>query len=310
MEESVMENKRLVGTGLAIVLLGIVLGITGTSQASTGVVQVVIAGALASPTASTSDSEITLQLGVGLPVSLVSSGAVVPGSAGTATFALWSDSTPSAGLGPVTRLMVFRLGGGVMIVAGGITTPGGLVTTFSATQPFETLSGTWTVTGGAGSGVAGAGASDAVVTFTFDTNPSNTVNGFVPFVAGGWISSLLAKPVSGLATLQVARNVPVFAIIDNVVGPKAGTLTTYTVIDVIGPVSESAELSAIDFGGVFVLYACAAPDSSTDLACPIGGSGSASHLSGRISRSAGQFVTDITGVNDSDLVITIIGSLP
>jgi hypothetical protein len=294
---------------VVVVVLGSLLGVAGRSQAATGVLQIVIAGALSSPTGTSGDGQITLRVGVNLPVSFVNAGAIVPGSIGTATVARWTDTMPSTGFGPIADLMVFRLGEGVMVVAGGITTPSGFVTTFSATEPFETLSGTWTMTGGTGSGVAGAGAGDAVVTFTFDTNPSNTISGAVRFVADGLLASILTKPIQGLATVGVLRNIPIHSDNNDDVGPRIGTLASYSAYNLAGYSSEFIELSAINFGGVYVLYACAFPQLPGGIACLVGGAGPVGHLSGQMSETAAVNTT-FGGVDDADLVLRLVGSLP
>lgn len=306
----VATNTRLVGIILAIVL-GSVSGIVGTAYASKGLVEAVIAGALASPTGTSGDGQITLRVGANLPVSLVSGGAVVPGPIGTATFVQWSDTTPSAGFGPSSTLMVFRLTGGPMVVAGGIATPGGFVTTFSVTEPFETVSGTWTITPGAAAAVTGAGAADVVISVSFDTNPSNTISGSVRFVADGLLPSVSTKPIPGLATVDVLRNIPVRDVANDVVGPQSGTLASYSAYDLVGHPSEFVELNAINFGGVYVLYACAFPQLPGGIACLVGGVDPVAHLSGLISETAGQFLSStIAGVDDTDLVLTLVGSLP
>ena len=301
-------SKRLVGSIVAIVLLAGLLPLVSTSQADTGVVRAMIAGALASPIGTSGDGQITLRIGVSLPVSLVSDGAVVPGTIGTATFAQWSDTMPSAGFGPSSTLMVFRLGGGLTLVAGGIATPSGLVTTFSATVPLDTLSGTWTLAGG--TGVTGAGADDAVVTFTFDTNPHITVSGVVSFVASGVLSSGVNKSIPGVASVGVVRNVPVFEVVGNAKGAHVGTVTTYSASNIVGHASETVNLNAIDFGGgVFVLSGCVFPDSLT--ACLVGATGPAAHLSGRVASFPGESsIGVIAGVTVSDVILRLTGSLP
>lgn len=298
----------------ALVVVTVALGsllVAGSSQAATGVLRIVISGALSSPTGTSGDGRITLGVGVSLPVSLVNGAAIVPGSIGTATVARWTDTTPAAGFGSIADLMVVRVGGGVMVVAGSIDTPGGPVTTFSATEPFEALSGTWTTTAGPDSGVTGAGAADVVVTFTFDTNPGNRISGLVRFVADGALAAVSTKPIQGLATVDVLRNIPVRDVANNVVGPQTGTLVSSSVYDVVGSPSEYVQLTALNFGGVYVLYACAFPQLPGGIACLVGGGVQVAHLSGRISETAGQFLSStIAGVDDTDLVLTLVGSLP
>lgn len=263
MREALVGLRLLRVVVVVAVVLGSLLGGVGSSQAAIGVVRVVIAGALSSPTGASGDGQITLRVGTNRPVSLVESGAIVPGPIGTATLVRWTDTTPSAGFGAPADLMVFRFGGGFMVVAGGIATPGGPVTTFSATDPVETLSGTWTMTGGAGSGVAGATASDAVVTFTSDTNPTNTISGLARFVADGLLPAVANKSIPGVASVSVVRNIPVRDIVNNaVVAPQTGMLTSYSVFSVTGAPSEFAALTAINFGGVYVLYSLCVPSAS------------------------------------------------
>ena len=293
------------------VVLGSLLGAADSSQAATGIIRIMISGVFSSATGTSGDGQITLRLGVLRPVMLVNAGAVMPGSIGTATVARWTDTTPPPGFGPIADLMVFRLGGGVMVVAGSIGTPGGPVTTFSATDPFETLSGTWTLTDGPGSGVTGAGASDAVVTFTFDTNPSNTISGVARFVADGAQPLYSTKPIQGLATVDVLRNIPVRGVANNVVGPQTGTLVSYSAYNVAGSPSEYVQLTALTVGGVYVLYGCAFPQLPGGIACPVGGGPPVARLSGEVSETNGQFLSStIAGVDNADLVITLIGSLP
>lgn len=302
-----MKGRRL-GIVCAVLALASVLGIAVTAHAATGVLRVMISGALAAPSGTSGDGQVTLRLGAGLPVFLVSDGgAVIAGSIATATFAQWSDTVPTPGFGPAKTLMVFRLPGGVMVVAGAISTPGGPVTTFSATSPVETISGTWTMT-------SGMSPSDAVVTFSFDTNPSNTISGVVRFVADGYLPAVVHKTIPGMASVDVQRNIPVRGVADNTVGPPVGTLVSYSAYQVPGHPSEFVALTAVNLGGVYVVYACAFPQLPGGIACPIGGAGPAAHLSGNVSEVAGQFFTSppnaIAGVDTNDLVITLVGSLP
>jgi hypothetical protein len=300
---------------LAVLVAG-VLGIARPSEAVTGVVQVAVVGALAAPSGTTGDTYINLRVGRNLAVLGVGGGAVVPGAIGAATFAQWTDTLPTTGFGSLYQLFVIRVGGGLMFVAAGVSTPGGFVTTFSATDPIQTLSGTWTMTTGAG--VTGAGAGDAVLTFTFDSNSSNTFSGFVRFVGAGMVPAPLGQVVQGVGTVGVARNVPLSIVAGGAKGPRIGTLTTYSVGDIPGGTGfDFVSLTAIDFDGVYLVYGAAFPGPATGIERPAGGSGPLAHLSGDISEAAGQFFTDplypanfISGVTVSDLVISLFGSLP
>jgi hypothetical protein len=297
---------------VVLLVLAGTLGVARTSSAETGVVRVMIAGALAAPMGTSGDGQITLRLGVGLSVFLVSGNAVTPGSLGAATFAQWTDTTPATGFGSPSNLMVFRLGGGFMVVAAGIATSGGLVTTFSATSPAQKLSGTWTLA--SGTGVTGAGANDAVVTFTYDTNPGSTSSNFVRAVADGYLPAVATKTIQGLAGVDVVRNIPLRPVVSNNVGPQVGTLVSYSAHDIVGNPSEFIALTGINIGGIYVLYACAFPQLPGGIACPIGGTGLISHLSGNLSEAGGQSFMmgpqTIVGVDAADLVLTLFPSLP
>ena len=248
------------------------------------------------------------RIGIGLSVSLVVGGAVVPGPIGTATFAQWTDTLPTTGFGSSSTLMVFHLGGSFMAVAGGVATPGGFVTTFSATPPAQTFSGTWTMT--TGSGVTGAGATDAVVTFAFDTNPSNTISGTVAFVAGGAVASLTTKPLPAFGNVDVLRNIPVFQVVNNAKGAQNGMLMSHSAYGIVGHTGfDFLELKAVDFGGLYLLYGCAFPEAASGIACLVGATGPAAHLSGTVFQLAGMF-SSITGVIPVDLVLRLTGALP
>ena len=303
------------GALAVVALLWSLVGVVGPARAA--VLEVVISGALALPPGESDDGRIQLRLGSNLPVSLVESDRVVPGVIAEATFVEWFDAAPTAGFGPVANLIVFRLGGGVMVVAGGIVTASGgpgvpsrFVTTFSATSPLQTLSGTWSLASAGAKGVAGAGIGDAVVTFTYDTNPGNTFSGVARFVAAGALASRASSNVPGLATVEVLRNVPVRDVPNNTVDGQIGTLTSYAVRDVAGHPSEYAALTAINFGELFLLYGCAFPQLPGGIACPVGATDAIAHLSGNMGETDAQFVTDITGLNPSDLVLRLVGSLP
>jgi len=76
--------------------------------------------------------------------------------------------------------------------------------------------------------------------------------------------------------------------------------------------SEFVQLTAVDFGGgVYLVYACAFPQLPGGIACPLGGSSPVAHLSGRMIETDGGFLGgSIAGVDATDLVLTLIGSLP
>lgn len=83
-----MSWTALLRAFIAGALLATLLGVAGTSHAVTGVIRVLISGALGAPVGTMPDGKVTLRLGVGLPVFLVSdAGAVIAGSIATATFA-------------------------------------------------------------------------------------------------------------------------------------------------------------------------------------------------------------------------------
>ena len=296
---------------VVLLVLAGVLGIARASLAATGEVRVLIAGALAAPMGTSGDGQITLRGGVGLSVFLVSGNAVMPGSVGTATFAQWTDTTPTSGFGSQSNLMVFRLGGGLMIVAAGMATPGGFVTTFSATAPAQTLSGTWTLASGIT--VLGGSGDDALLTFTYDTNPGSTSSNFVRAVADGLLAAVSTKPIPSVASVQVVRNIPVLAVANGAVGPQVGTLARYS-ITVGQSISDFIELAGINVGGVYVLYTCAFPQASGGIACPVGATAPIAHLSGNVNQTAGQFFMmpgqTIAGVDNADLVLTVFPSLP
>ena len=295
------------GVVVLLVLAG-VLGIARASLAATGVVRVLIAGALAAPMGTSADGQITLRVGVGLPVFLVNGNTVTPGSVGTATFAQWTDTMPTTGFGSTSNLMVFRLGAGFTIMAGGAATPSGFVTTFSATTPAQTLSGAWTMASGLT--VNGGGGADALVTFAFDTNPTITLSGSVSFVAGGAVASLTTKPIPAFANVDVLRDILVSSVVNNAKGPQSGILASHSAYGIAGGGSEYLELKTIDFGGgLYLIYGCAFPNATSGIACLVGATGSAAHLSGTIFQLAGMF-SSITGVIPADLVLRLTGRLP
>lgn len=183
--------------------------------------------------------------------------------------------------------MAFRLPGGAVVTAAGVATPGGLVTTFTSTPPAATLSGTWTISDASSAGVGGP--ADAVVTIHYDTNTANatTVDGFF-WERGPWGTRVDAA-IPGLGEVAVTRNVRVD---DPFEGP-VGILTKYAA----SRASEIVELTAIDFGGVFVLFSCL-----PNLACQLSGTGPLAHLSGNAIETV-PFVPP-------DMALTMFGSLP
>lgn len=306
-----MRRPSVIRYGVMVVamLVGL-LGNAGASAANTGVLQIVVSGALALPLGFSTDGEIGLGLGLNLPVSLVSNGQVVPGTIGTATVAIWSDTKPTAGFGSPAVLVTFRVGGNILVVAGGIVTPSGFITTFSATNPVASLSGTWTATSAATAGIQGAGPGDALVTFTFDTNDHNSIFGDVKFVAQNLLGSILPKPIPGRATVNVIRDVPVLAVVGNAVDGRLGTLTSYSVANPVGAPSEFVSLTAINFNGVVLLYGCGFPTLPGGIECRAGGGPPVTHLSGRVTETAAASVSDISGLGSLDLLLDLNGSLP
>ena len=293
---------------MVVTMVGTLLAGAGAPEAAS--VQLVIAGALSAPSGTSQDGQITLRAGVGLSVLLVNGGAVVPGSVGTATAVRWSDTTPTSGFTSPADLIVLHFGS-LMVVAAGINTPGGPVTTFSATPPFDGLSGTWTLAAGPGSGVSGAGAGDAVLTFNFEVSPVNPQQ--AQLMLYYTLLTSLSKPVQGVGTAGVNRNVPVYLIASDQVGPPIGTMTYYDVSSIPGHAgTDFAGITAINVGGFYVLYACAFPDAVTGIACLVGGNGPVARLSGHADVLAGQFVTPghPYGVTIYDQLVTLTVSLP
>jgi hypothetical protein len=94
-----------------------------------------------------------------------------------------------------------------------------------------------------------------------------------------------------------------------------GTLVSYSAYGIANHSAEFVALTAVNFGGVYVVYGCAFPQDPGGIACPVGGAAPVARLSGNVSETAGQFLTPplpgaIAGVDTTDLVITLIGSLP
>jgi hypothetical protein len=299
--------RRRVLAFVAFALAVAVLGGVGEAHADPGSIRITIPGALASPIGTSADGQINFQIGVGLPVFLVNaSGAPVGGSIATATFARWLDSAPSTGFGAESIMMVFRLSGGLMAIATGTATARGFVTTFSVTQPYDTISGEWHIT-------TGAAATDVLVQFDFDTNPHIKNGGVANFVAGGAASSVVTKTIPGVATVDLLKNIPVSAVLNNAKDGSVGLLASHGASAIVGQTPERIELRTIDAPNaqLYVLYGCAAPTQSSALACLVGGTGFAAHLSGTVNEVAGSSLkTTISGVTDADIVLDFISALP
>jgi hypothetical protein len=283
-----------------------VLGVAGRSDAETGIVRIAIAGALAAPTGTSADGQVTLRIGVGLPVFLVNNSGVVGDFVATATFAQWSDTVPTPDFGPASTLMVFRLPDGLMVIAAGVATPNGLAATFTATAPYQALTGGWDM-------VPGPTPADALVTFTYDTNPHIKETGLLRFVAGGALNSLVTKSIPAVASVDTLRNVPVFDVANNAKAGSAGNLVGYTAYNIAGHASEFVELRAIHMrtANLYLLYGCAFPNPSSGIVCLVGGTGFATHLSGQVSEIAGTSRKGtISGVVDADLVLELNAQFP
>ena len=306
--KAVSSSRRPLGTLVVIALVVGLLGVVGPSHAETGIVRIVIPGALAAPTGTSADGQVTLRIGVGLPVFEVNaSGAVLRGPIATATFAQWSDTVLTPNFGPPSTLMVFRLPDGSMVIAAGALTSNGFMdTTFSATAPYETLSGAWDIT-------TGATPADARVTFTYDTNPHIKSTGLARFVAGGALTSVVTKPIPAVASVDALRNVPVFDVANNAKAAALGELAGHSAYNIAGHAAEFVELRTIHLlnANLFLLYGCAFPNPSSGIACLVGGTGFATHISGPLGQIAGTFRKGtISGVTDADLVLEMNVSLP
>jgi hypothetical protein len=309
----VAERGRASGaTGSAVkaVMFALVIGVlggVGNAHADTGTIRITIPGALAAPIGTSADGQVNFQIGVGLPVFLANaSGAAVGGSFATATFARWLDSAPSTDFGAESIMMVFRLSDGFMAIATGTATVRGFVTTFSATPPYQTISGEWHI-------MTGPGATDVLVDFTFDTNSHIKNGGMNSFVAAGAATSVVTKSIPGVANVDVLKNIPVSAVVNNAKDGSVGTLASHGASGIVGHLSEVIELRTIDAPNavLFVLYGCAAPTPSSPVVCLVGGTGFATHLSGTINEVAGSIrKTTISGVTDADLVLDLNAALP
>jgi hypothetical protein len=233
-------------------------------------------------------------------------GAPVGGSIATVTFTRWIDTVLTPDVGSQSFLMVFRLPDGLMVIAGGVQTPDGLVTSFSATPPFSSLTGNWDIN-------VGQTANDALVTFTYDTNPHIKETGLLRFVAVNGLSSIQTKSIPAVGSVDAVRNVPVFDVTaNNAKGVSIGNLAGHTASNIAGHVGEFVELKVLRLiqANLYLLYGCAAPAGS-GVTCLVGGTGFATHLSGQIAEIPGSLRKDvIAGVTDADLVIEFNAQLP
>jgi hypothetical protein len=301
---SVRAAKKVI---LIALVLG-ALGIAGLSHAETGTFRITIPGAFAAPTGTSGDGQVTLRIGVGLPVFEVSpTGVVGGGSIATATFAQWSDTVLTTDFLQQSTLMVFRLAGGFMAIAAGVATPNGLATSFSATAPFQSLTGAWDVT-------TGPTPNDALVTFTYDTNSHIKENGLVRFVAGNALASVVTKTIPALATVDALRNITVFDVTNNAKAASLGDMIGHSAYAIAGHGSEFVDVRAIHLraASLYLVYGCASPSpGSSSVACLIGGTGFATHLSGTVGQVAGSVrKATIAGVVDADLVLELNLSAP
>jgi hypothetical protein len=284
-----------------------VFGAIGPARADTGTIRIQIPGALASPSATSADGQVTLQVGVGLPVFQVNAaGAPVGGSIATVTFVRWTDTVLTPDIGTLSTLMVFRLPDGLMVIAAGVQTPDGLATSFSATSPFSSLTGNWDIT-------IGQTPNDALVTFTYDTNSHIKETGLLRFVAVNGLSAIQTKSIPAVGSVDAVRNVPVFDVTaNNAKGVSIGNLAGHTASSIVGHPGEFVELKVIRMiqANLYLLYGCAAPTGS-GVTCLVGATGFATHLSGQIGEIPGSLRKDvISGVTDADLVIELNAQFP
>ena len=294
-------------TLVVIALTTGVLGFAPLAQADTGVIRVVIPGAFAAPIGTSADGQVTLQIGVGLPVFLANAaGAPTGGSTASVTFAEWTDTVVTPDFGAVSFLMVFRLPDGLMVIAAAVATPNGFATSFSATPPYETLIGGWDI-------AFGPTTADALVTFTYDTNTHIKQSGLVRFVAGNALTSVATKSIPTVASVDVLRNIQVFGVSNDAKDGALGFLTGHTASNITGHTSEVVQLRAVRLqaANLYLLYGCAFPTPASGLTCLVGGTGFATHLSGTAHEIAGNLrKATISGVVDADLVLEVDASLP
>ena len=300
-------TKRAAALAVITIVFG-VLGVFGAAQAEDGTFRVLIQGAFASPIGTSGDSQVSLQIGVGLPVFNVNAtGAPVGGPIATATFAEWWDTVPTSNFLSHSFLMIFRLSGGFMAIAAGATTPNGLASTFSATAPYEHLTGGFDIV------AAGTNGADALITFNYDTNPHIKHEELVRLVAGNALGSVATKAITGVATVDSLRSVPVFVVANNAKDIQIGILKGHNASGIVGHGSEFVEMRAIylNFANLYVAYGCAAPTAASGVVCLIGGNGFVTHLSGTVAQVPGNLrKATISGVVDSDLVLEVAASLP
>lgn len=299
--------KKAVGSFVVVAVVAGVLGIAGPSDAETGIFRILIPGAFTALSGTSPDGQVTLQIGVGLPVLPVNASGAVGGSIATVTFARWSDTVVSPNFGPLSTLMVFRQPSGFMAIAAGVaTSTQGLVSSFSATAPFHALSGAWDIT-------TGTNPADALVRFTYDTNPHIKETASLNFVAGNALTAVLTKSIPGVASVDVLRNNPLFGVVGTAKGGPVGTLIGYTASNIAGHASELVHLRAIHLpnANLHLLFGCAAPNASAGLTCLLGGTGFATHLSGDVIQIPGTVAkATISGVVDADLVLDLEAALP
>jgi hypothetical protein len=300
--------KTAVGRFVVVALVASLFGFAGPSHAATGSIRILIPGAFTAPSGTSGDGQVTLQIGVGLPVFQVNAaGAAVGGSIATVTFARWSDTVVSPNFGPQSTLMVFRLPDGLMVIATGVaTSTQGLVSSFSATAPFHALTGAWDIT-------TGTLPADALVTFTYDTNPHIKETASLNFVAGSALTAVATKSIPAIATVEALRNNPLFGVVGTARGGPVGSLIGYTASNITGHASELVQLRAIFLptSNLHLLFGCAAPNPSAGITCLLGGTGFATHLSGDVIQIPGSVAkATISGVVDADLVFDIEAALP
>ena len=247
---------------------------------------------------------------------------MVAGPIAAAAFVQWTDTQPTTGFGPAVTLVVLRLDGGVRLLAASIDTPGGPLTTLSGTAPVDTLTGTWTMTSGAG--ITGATANDAVLTLNFDTNPNNTIQLEAMFVATN-VFPIPLRPVPAIpggGSVLVARNAPLHTVVPAatdaavspdalpVVGPQIGILTSYGAFFDMDPVEDSyqfAEVTGLKAGDIYLLYACAYLSPDELPACRVGARNPLGHLSG-VARNVGP--SSVQGATQNDLIVDFDFSHP
>jgi hypothetical protein len=197
--------------------------------------------------------------------------------------------------------------GGAMVTAALVATARGVVTAVSGTPPYERISGTWTAVDGASAGIAGAAPADLVLTLAIQSNtgpPARTETFQVAL--DGILDQVNATLGTDVAAISVARSVPVLAVAGGAVGARAGTLLSY---DAFGSVSYLG-VSAIDFGGAYLVEACAFPSETGAIACLVGASGDYARASGTAFRLGGIYATHVAGIDLADQLLTVTFALP